>query len=256
MPEAELDPVFMRRRFLLRQKHLSLSEKYYVWDEGGQVLLFIERPAHLLRTLLAALAVLGVLIGTGALAAAIGSALSDQAVAAPLIALSLVVAGIVGAVVAGIACSPKRHVTFYRDDSRRERMMSVEQDRKWTPIRATYTVKDAEGAVLARLHKNYLYNFFRKRWHCYGPDGKLLSLIKEDSLLLSILRRFLGPFFGLLRANFVLFKGDSEDVVGEFNRKLTLLDRYILDLSADEGDHLDRRVALAIGVMLDTGERR
>jgi hypothetical protein len=50
--------------------------------------------------------------------------------------------------------------------------------------------------------------------------------------------------------------GGSEEVVGEFNRKLTILDRYVLDLRADTGKGLDRRIALALGVMLDTGERR
>ncbi|HEX7899190.1 MAG TPA: hypothetical protein VF950_15600 [Planctomycetota bacterium] len=252
---SELDPVFMRSKFLLRQKHLSLSEKYYVWDEGGQALLFIERPAMILRSLLAALAVLGVFLGTGALCAAIGAAAPEGPAQGILLAFALL-GGLFGAIVAGVACSPKRHVYFFRDDTRRERMLTVEQDRKFMPVVATYTVKDAAGKVLARLRKNYLYNFFRKRWTCSDPDGRLLSLIQEDSLLLSLLRRFLGPFFGLLRTNFVLFKGDSEDVIGEFNRKLTLLDRYVLDLSADEGGHLDRRVALAIGVMLDTGERR
>jgi hypothetical protein len=44
--------------------------------------------------------------------------------------------------------------------------------------------------------------------------------------------------------------------VGEFNRKFTILDRYVLDLSRDSARALDRRVAVAMGVMLDTGERR
>jgi hypothetical protein len=77
----------------------------------------------------------------------------------------------------------------------------------------------------------------------------------EDSIVLSLLRRVLGPFFGLLRTNFVFQRPDGE-VLGEFNRKLTLLDRYILDLTADAERVFDRRVALASGVMLDTGERR
>ena len=45
-------------------------------------------------------------------------------------------------------------------------------------------------------------------------------------------------------------------MIGEFNRKLTLLDRYVLDLTADRERVFDRRIALALGVMLDTGERR
>ena len=54
--------------------------------------------------------------------------------------------------------------------------------------------------------------------------------------------------------------GQSErkvtEVFGEFNRKFTLFDRYVLDLSADADRTFDRRIALAVGVMLDTGERR
>ena len=65
----------------------------------------------------------------------------------------------------------------------------------------------------------------------------------------------LGPLFGLLRTNFLLVGADGA-VLGEFNRKFTLLDRYVLDLTADPERLLDRRVALALGVMLDTGERR
>jgi hypothetical protein len=45
-------------------------------------------------------------------------------------------------------------------------------------------------------------------------------------------------------------------VLGEFNRKLTLFDRYVIDVRGDVEGILDRRVALALGVMLDTGERR
>ena len=45
-------------------------------------------------------------------------------------------------------------------------------------------------------------------------------------------------------------------MIGEFNRKFTILDRYVLDMTADPAHELDRRIALALGVMLDTGERR
>lgn len=48
-----LDFIFNRDKFLLRQKHLSISEKYYIWDENENTLLFIEWPSHLFRQLLA-----------------------------------------------------------------------------------------------------------------------------------------------------------------------------------------------------------
>src|SRR4051812_39377192 len=34
--------IFGRDKFLLRQKHLSVSTKYYVWDEQGRTIAFIE----------------------------------------------------------------------------------------------------------------------------------------------------------------------------------------------------------------------
>ena len=46
--------------------------------------------------------------------------------------------------------------------------------------------------------------------------------------MLSLLRRVLGTFFGFLSTNFVFVRDRDEDVVGEFNRKFTLLDRYEL----------------------------
>ena len=73
--------------------------------------------------------------------------------------------------------------------------------------------------------------------------------------MLSLLRRVLGTFFGLLRTNFLFLRPDGE-VLGEFNRKFTLLDRYVLDLTADTERTFERRLALATGIMLDTGERR
>jgi hypothetical protein len=46
----------------------------------------------------------------------------------------------------GIALSVKRHVSFYRDESKRDRLLEIKQDKKFQPIMATYTVRDARGA--------------------------------------------------------------------------------------------------------------
>jgi hypothetical protein len=87
------------------------------------------------------------------------------------------------------------------------------------------------------------------------PSGAVEWVAREDSIILSLVRRFV-PFMGLLRTNFIFQRAGSERVVGEFRRKLTILDRYVLDLSADKARAFDRRIAVALGVMLDTGERR
>ena len=43
------DPKFARDKFLVHQKVLSISSKYYVFDENEQPLFFVERPAFKLR---------------------------------------------------------------------------------------------------------------------------------------------------------------------------------------------------------------
>ncbi len=43
---------------------------------------------------------------------------------------------------------------------------------------------------------------------------------------------------------------------GRYDRKLTLTDQYVLDLRPDAARLLDRRVALALAILLDTGESR
>lgn len=252
---ADLDRAFQRDKFLLRQKTLAIGEKYYVWDEAGETLLFIERPAHVMQNLLAIFGTIATLLVGGGLLGALTSVLPKEV--QPFFAIFAALATIAATIVVAIALSPKRHVTFYRDESKSKSLLKVLQDKKAQLIVATYTVLDEAGTPLARLQKNYLYNLFRKRWYVVAPDSdRVLAMAMEDSLILSMLRRLLGPLFGLLRTNFIITKGETEKVIGEFNRKFTLLDRYVLDMSADREKHLDRRIACALGLMLDTGERR
>ncbi|MGH7671493.1 MAG: hypothetical protein ACREMC_01235 [Gemmatimonadales bacterium] len=254
--QVQADPVFDRDVFLLRQQLLRISEKYDVGDEKGNNIVYVERPAHLLRNLGAALAGIVAAGAVIVLFMTIAEQTPPQSAARGILAALAVLLSIVALLGVGIPLSAKRHVTFYRDGSKRDRLIDVLQDKKFQPITMTYTVRDFRGKPLARLAKNWLYNLFRKRWYVYGPDGRVLYLAKEDSVILSLLRRFLGPLFGLLRTNFIILRPDSEDVIGEFKRKFTILDRYVLDMSADPQRLMDRRVALALGVMLDTGERR
>src|SRR5260221_6027688 len=65
--KPQADPVFDRDVFLLRQQLLRISEKYDVADEQGKKIVFVERPAHLLRNLGALLAALAAatVVGVG-----------------------------------------------------------------------------------------------------------------------------------------------------------------------------------------------
>ena len=255
-PTSQADPVFDRDIFLLRQKHLAINEKYTVSDESGTPVVYVERPAHLFRNLLALIGGLVAAVITAVLVVAGGVLLLGKDAAASYAPLAAWPVAFLTLAVVGSALSKKRHITFYRDEAKRERLLEILQDKKIQLIIATFTVRDARGQKLARLRKNYIYNIFRKRWEIRTMAGQVAFVAKEDSIILSLLRRVLGPMFGLLRTNYIFVGPDGRSVLGEFKRKMTILDRYALDLKRDRQRKLDRRLALALGVMLDTGERR
>jgi len=248
-PEA-----FDRDVFLLRERVFTIRSKYEVWAEDGTAILYVERPTYPLRTLVAYLA--GLVAGFVVLARLGYFAETAGPLVGPLLMLLALPATAFVFMVISMSLRPRRHVTVYRDESRAEIVLRVLQDQRVAFLTRTYTVLGSGGEPIAKLRKTYIHTIVRKRWYVEAPDGRRLAMAIEDSIVLSLLRRVLGPLFGFLRTNFVLVRGEHAEVFGEFNRKFTLLDRYVLDLSADPARAFDRRVALALGVMLDTGERR
>ncbi len=219
-----------------------------------------DRPTS--RQVLGALATAAVFIVTFVIALIAGLTLMDKVQPkwiGGLVFAVLLILSLVSTVVVLIALTPKRHISIYADESRENLLLQVLQDQKIQLVIATYTVLDPQGNRLGRMKKNYLYNLFRKRWDVQDADGRLLLVAREDSLLLSLMRRFLGPFFGFLRTNFILIVPEADGIEitrGEFNRNFTIFDRYVLDLTRDRPRRVNRRMAVALGVLLDTGEHR
>jgi uncharacterized protein YxjI len=254
-PDSETDPLFDRDKFLLRQKALAIKEKYYVTDDAGSNLMFVERPALLTQQLIMLAAVAATFFGgtfvmtfiTGLIGGALGGGFRIFSLIG-----TLVVLGATGFVF--FLLVPRRHVTFYKDDSKTEKILEILQLNKVEFPYANFSILDAAGNLIGSFRKNVLFDYVRRRWQVMNANGLNLCTAKEDSIILSLLRRTGIPIFQLMRTNFIFLRG--EEVIGEFNRKFTLLDRYVLDLTADPQRTFDRRLAVALGVMLDTGERR
>lgn len=248
-----VDPAFDHDVFLLRERVLTITSKYEVRTAAGTPILYVERPTYLLRTVgayaVATIATMVMLVWLSTLARSAGEKLGPFVVLAGLVLIPATF------VVVSMSLRPLRHVTVYRGDSRGEILLRVLQDQRFAVLTRTYTVVTVGGEPLARFRKRYVHNVVRKRWYVETASREVFALAIEDSIVLSLLRRVLGSLFGLLRTNFVLTHVDGT-VLGEFNRKFTFLDRYVLDLTSDPQRYLDRRVALALGIMLDSGERR
>ena len=257
VPASQADPAFDRDIFLLRQKALSIKERYAVFDESGNQIIYVVRPAHFFRNLLALIGAIAAAVGF--FAAASTATQSAQQAGWTGVANALALVTVIGAwavlIVVGLKLSKKRHISFHRGDENGEPLLEVLQDKKFELFTTTFTIRDAKRRALGRLRKNMFSNILRRRWRLFSPSGHMILMAQEDSMILSLLRRVLGPMFGLLRTNFVFIDGQQRHM-GEFQRKATILDRYALDMSADTNRRIDRRLALALGVILDTGERR
>ena len=203
-----------RDAFLVNQRHAAwMKSKYYVYDDGGAPLFYVERPVKPLQ---------------------------------------------------------RANVTVYHDDSARDPVLVIRQDHGYAAIKREYTLVDAEtNAEIARFSRHNIKSWLRRHWAVTSPDGTPIAHAREDTAVMAAFRRVAEavlafvPFGGLLgaavRTNFRMMRVTEEGFevqAGTFNRKLSIGDKYKLDLSADPLRQLDRRVALAMGIMLDTGEAR
>lgn len=199
---------FDRDKFFVNQRRLALREKYYVYDEQGQAILYVERPFRFFG---------------------------------------------------------RRNITVYEDDSKQVPALFITQDHFWEMWNRNYTVAALDGSVLARLTRNNIASLFRRGWRIFDPGGAPVAIAREDSIPLAIVRRLLNliPFVdllgGLVKTDFHFLRVDAagnEVKLGSFDRRIGLFDKYVLDLSSDPARSLDRRAALAAGILLDTAERR
>ena len=252
------DIIFNRDKFFFNRS--MLARGYYILDELGQKILFVERPISGRNILVGIMGVFTAVLLFIVCFIAFGFVFSfggneDNFVQKTLLGgLAAAIISIFGAILAGSALEKKRQrrIVFWIDETKQKKVLELE-DIKYFFFRISYTLVNGDGIILAKFQKNDFYSLFRKRIDCFRPDGSLWFCAKEDSYILSFLRRLLpleGFGFSFL-TNFVFYQGNSEDVIGEFNRTSVLLDKHVLDLSADQSKVLDRRAALVCAVILD-----
>ncbi len=233
----------------IRQKVLAIAQKYHVFDEWGRPRFYVVRPPRLIGNLLAGLASFAVNLTFLIFAFRFLFQSNDYFMAFACIFAGGWISGLIRALMA-----PYRHIGVFTDETEQFRVLSITQDNKFGFYR-WYTMFDATGNVVARARRSVFKALWRREWYALSVNGEPLCRAREDSLPLAILRRYLGPLFGILRVNFNYELPDGTPV-GEYNRKLTLTDQYLLDLRNDPYYLVDRRVGLALAILLDSAEGR
>jgi uncharacterized protein YxjI len=152
----------------------------------------------------------------------------------------------------------REDIRFYADEGETTELFRIAA-RQWLDTGGSkYDVVTAGGERLATLHHT-LRSIIRTTWSVQDANEQEVARVVERSLLGAILRRAVDfvPDYGSLIPipyNFDIRAGET--VIGRMDRKFQIRDRYVLDLTGDPERRLDRRVAIALAVGLDTLQNR
>jgi uncharacterized protein YxjI len=153
----------------------------------------------------------------------------------------------------------KERVNFFADEAESQELFHI-QARSWLDTGGSrYDVVDAADGTIGTLHHVLGKSLLRTTWSVANAAGEEIAIARERSQAMAIARRaidFVPDVGGLIPIpyNFDILIGG--EVAGTMNRKFQLRDRYVLDLSGDPDKALDRRVAIALAVGLDTLQNR
>jgi uncharacterized protein YxjI len=152
----------------------------------------------------------------------------------------------------------KEDIRFFGDEQESEELFRIKARSVFDIGGARYDVTDAAGAAIGTLEHAFRQSLLRSTWKVTDADGGDVVMAQERSLPMAIARRIVDfvPYgeWVPIPYNFDLVMNGS--VIGHMNRKLQLRDRYVLDLAGDHDRRLDRRLAIALAIGLDTLQNR
>src|ERR671935_1683429 len=152
----------------------------------------------------------------------------------------------------------KEDIRFFADEQESEELFRIKARSVFDIGGARYDVTDAAGAAIGVLEHVFGKSLLRSTWKVTDADGGEVVTAQERSVPMAIARRVVDfvPYgeWVPIPYNFDLLMDGS--VIGHLNRKFQLRDRYVLDLSGDHERRLDRRLAIALAIGLDTLQNR
>jgi hypothetical protein len=151
----------------------------------------------------------------------------------------------------------KEDIRFYADEAETNELFRIKARSVFDIGGARYDVF-AGDEKLGVLEHQFKASLLRSTWRVRGADDAELLIGRERSMPLAIARRLVDfvPYGAWVPIPYNFdFLMDGR-VVGTMNRKFQLRDRYVLDLTGDTERRVDRRLAIALAIGLDTLQNR
>lgn len=140
----------------------------------------------------------------------------------------------------------KEDIRIYGDNTLHDELISI-QARSVIDFSSIFDVVDVETKQkVGSLQRKGIKSIFKDEWAILSPSGSEIGLIKEDSALFALLRRFVT---NLIPQNYTVEMNGT--TVAHFKQNFNpFVQQLSLDFSADLNDKLDRRLGLAAAVVL------
>ncbi|EMJ88383.1 hypothetical protein [Leptospira meyeri] len=146
----------------------------------------------------------------------------------------------------------KEDITVYADETKSKELLKIKA-RSVIDFSATYDVVDlTSNEAIGSLRRKGFKSILKDSWEILDTKDQVVGSIDEDSMLKAILRRFLTnlipqSFFITINKNQVgILKQTFNPFVPQFN----------IDFSSDVASALDRRMGIAIVILLQIIEGR
>jgi uncharacterized protein YxjI len=151
----------------------------------------------------------------------------------------------------------KANIGFYEDESATRKILDLEQDHGFFAFNQAFVLKDTNGVIIGKYERPWWPSVLRRTWKIFDANGQHIAMAHEDSWPKALMRRipYLDEIGRFMRTNFIIVSPQGKPI-GEFIRKLTLHDKYAMDLTQDLARTFDRRIAVGLAVLLDSAEGR
>jgi hypothetical protein len=144
----------------------------------------------------------------------------------------------------------REDLRFFADESESDELFRVKA-RQVVDVGGRYDVTTAAGERIGVLQRRFAQTLLRTTWAILDADEGALAEVTESSTARAILRRVVDV--PLLYHFSIVVDGRQ---VGEVRRVFTLRDRYVMTLGGDIDRRIDRRLAVALLVVLDALQAR
>ena len=141
----------------------------------------------------------------------------------------------------------REDIRVYSDEAKTQEVLSIKA-RQIIDFSAAYDVVDtAMNQKVGALRRKGLRSLLRDEWEVLDTNDRVVGLLFEDSIGLALLRRLvLGSW---LPQNYDITVGETR--VGDLRQNFNLfLYELNLDFSMDVSHLLDRRLGIAMGILL------